>query len=421
MASSGGAMPVSPLAPDQFPDLPQIGGVKTATACRGFYQARGLNRDDVFLITFDPGTVCAGVFTRSATASADVDWCRAALISGKGRARALLVNAGNSNAFTGAFGEQKNAASLAALTTHLGVPAETCFLAATGVIGEPMPRADFVAELVPKLAKDLSPPDWAACAKAFMTTDTYPKAGSHVVKVGSHVVRFTGIAKGSGMIAPNMSTMLAYIFTDANIAPDILQEITARVTETTFNCATVDGDTSTSDTFMVFATGASGLPAIRDRSDARLPAIEAGLHKVALGLAKQIVRDGEGATKFVTVNVSGTENNRDAKSIATRIANSPLVKTALAASDANWGRVVMAAGNAGVPFAQSDLRIWFGDHLVAENGGRATKYDEAKASDICAQDEIEIVIEVGTGTGRASVYTCDLTHAYIDINGAYRT
>ncbi len=411
----------SPFAPARFPDLPQVHGVRAATASRGFYAPRGLDREDVFLMVFDPGTRCAGVFTRSATASADVLWCREALAASGGSARALLVNSGNSNAFTGTSGRLKNDASLASLTAALGVDRTDCYLAATGVIGEPLADPNFVGAKVPELASRLGPPDWEALARAFMTTDTYPKGAGAQIEIDGHAVALAGIAKGSGMIAPNMATMLAYIVTDAAIAPALLGDLVRAVTDQTFNAINVDGDTSTSDTFMVFATGAAGHAPIDDPGDPRLAAFRDALLAVARDLAFAVVRDGEGATKFITIHVEGAASPADARAVAASIANSPLVKTALAAGDANWGRVVMAAGKAGVAFDQSALAIWFGAHAVAEAGGRAPGYDEATASAICAAPEITLRVSLGTGPGTATVHTCDLTHAYIDINGAYRT
>lgn len=412
---------VSPLAPDRFPDLPAVAGVRAAAGSRGFYAAHDPGRDDVFLFAFDESTHCAGVFTRSTTASADVIWCRAALDQGGGRARALTVNSGNSNAFTGSKGALKNEATLAAVAEALDVPKDQCFLAATGVIGEPLPDPNYVGAIVPELAGRLGPPDWEACARAFMTTDTFPKGAGATCNVDGTSVAIAGIAKGSGMIAPNMATMLAYIFTDAAIAPALLDQITREITAGTFNAVTVDGDTSTSDTFMVFATGASGTAEIHDREDPRLAPLFEALSRVALDLAHQLVRDGEGAQKFISIRVTGAASDASARTIAAAIANSPLVKTALAAGDANWGRIVMAVGKSLEPIDSDRLAIWFGDLQVAENGARAADYDEACASAICAERAIDIHVDVGVGDGESVVYTCDLTHAYIDINGAYRT
>ncbi len=411
----------SPFAPARFPNLPDVKGVRAATASRGFYAGRGDPRDDVFLFAFDPGTVCAGVFTRSSTASADVRWCREALASGKGQAAALVVNSGNSNAFTGAKGVLKNDATLAAMTTALACERSACFLGATGVIGEPLPDPNYVGAIVPQMASALDAPDWLACAKAFMTTDTFPKGAGFVRRIGDQDIAFSGITKGSGMIAPNMATMLAYVFTDAAISAEILDQALRTACNQSFNAITVDSDTSTSDSLMVFATGARGDAPITHTDDPRFTEFEAALTDICRDLAMLIVKDGEGASKFITIHVEGAQTDGSARTIATDIANSPLVKTALAANDANWGRVVMAVGKSGEPIDLDALSIWFDEVQVAEAGGRAEDYDEARASAAVAEPEITIRVRVGAGSGRSTVYTCDLTHAYVDINGAYRT
>lgn len=411
----------SPFSPRHFPDLPNVRGVRSAVASRGFYKGSSAPRDDVFLFAFDEGTVCAGVYTRSATASADVDWCREALLTSGGKARALVVNAGNSNAFTGPKGKLKNEATLAAMCATLGLEKAECYLAATGVIGEPLEDANFVGAIVPQLAAKLAAPDWEACARAIMTTDTYPKGATQTYSHAANRIQMAGICKGSGMIAPNMGTMLAYIFTDAAIAPDLLDNALREAARNTFNCATVDGDTSTSDTLMVFATGRSGAAEITSADDPHFTFFKTALEALCLDLAHQLVKDGEGATKFVEICVKSAESDASAKRIACAIANSPLVKTALAAGDANWGRVVMAAGKAMEPLDKRALAIWFGDHCVARDGARTPDYDEATASAICAEAEIIITVDVGTGQGSARIWTCDLTHGYIEINGAYRT
>ncbi|NQY12781.1 MAG: bifunctional glutamate N-acetyltransferase/amino-acid acetyltransferase ArgJ [Henriciella sp.] len=411
----------SPFAPAQFPELPVIAGVRTATASRGFYAARGLDRDDVFLFEFAPGTTTAGVFTMSTTASADVAWCREALLAGQGQARALVVNSGNSNAFTGPKGKEKNDATLAAIVASLGAPKTQCFLGATGVIGEPLPDPNYVGSIVPQLQSQLAAPDWLACAKAFMTTDTYPKGASHSASIGNTTAQFAGIAKGSGMIAPNMATMLAYVFTDIAATPAILDVALRQACNASFNAITVDSDTSTSDSLMVFATGQNASPEISAQDDPRFAELVQALTQVCLDLALQIVKDGEGATKFITIDVTGAESDASARMIAADIANSPLVKTALAANDANWGRVVMATGKSGQPVALDRLSIWFGDVAVAQGGARAQDYDEDAATAVVSQPDIHIRVDVGVGAGRATLYTCDLTHAYVDINGAYRT
>lgn len=411
----------SPFAPDSFPTLPVIAGVRAATASRGFYASRGLSRDDVFLFAFAPGTTCAGVFTQSATASADVQWCRKALREGEGRATGLVVNSGNSNAFTGPKGKLKNDATLAAMMQALGGAKSQCFLGATGVIGEPLADPNYVGSIVPDLAQSLAAPDWLACAKAFMTTDTFPKGAGFTRSIGSDTIAFSGIAKGSGMIAPNMATMLAYVFTDLSVHPDVLDTALRRACDESFNAITVDSDTSTSDSLMVFATGASEAAPLTSVEDSRFDAFTEALKQVCLDLALQIVKDGEGASKFITISVEGAASPTSAKIIAADIANSPLVKTALAASDANWGRVVMAVGKSGEPIDQADLAIWFDDVQVASAGARSEDYDEARATAAVSGPYINIRVQVGTGPGQATTYTCDLTHAYIDINGAYRT
>ncbi|MBA3070316.1 MAG: bifunctional glutamate N-acetyltransferase/amino-acid acetyltransferase ArgJ [Hyphomonas sp.] len=411
----------SPFAPRSFPALPDVKGLRAAAGSRGFYARRGIERDDVFLFVFDEGTTCAGVYTVSNTASADVRWCREALSAGGGKARALVAHSGNSNAFTGPKGVEKNEATLKALTQTLGVPKSACFLAATGVIGEPLADPNFVGAFLPGLAGRLGPPDWEACARAFMTTDTFPKASGRTVDLAGVPTAFAGIAKGSGMIMPNMATMLSYVFTDAAIAPALLQDLLADITRVTFNAITVDGDTSTSDTLMVFATGASGAPPIETRGDARFAGFAAALHATCLDLALQVVKDGEGASKFVTVRVEGAVSELSAKTVACHIANSPLIKTAMAAGDANWGRVVMAVGKSLEPIVMDELAIWFDDVQVAKGGARAPDYDEAAASAVFARPEFTIRVHLGVDAHAATVWTCDLTHGYVDINGAYRT
>jgi glutamate N-acetyltransferase/amino-acid N-acetyltransferase len=411
----------SPFAPAAFPPLPAVRGMMAVAGSRGFYARRGITRDDVFLAVFDAGTTCAGVFTRSLTASADVRWCREALEAGGGYARALVANSGNSNAFTGPQGVLKNEATLKALTAVLGAPREHCFLAATGVIGEPLADPNFVGAFVPDLAVRLGPPDWELLARAFMTTDTYPKGAGNTAEIGGSEVRFAGIAKGSGMIAPNMATMLSFVFTDAAVEPALLQKALKQAADETFNCITVDGDTSTSDTLMVFATGASGMETIMAEDDLRFRAFAAALKEVCHQLAMQVVKDGEGASKIATIMVEDAASPTSAKKIACEIANSPLIKTAMAAGDANWGRIVMAVGKAYEPIEPERLAIWFDDVQVASGGARAPGYEETAASAVFARPEFTIRVSVGAGSGRATVWTCDLTHGYVDINGAYRT
>ena len=416
--SSGLDLQRSPLAPERFPYLPSVGGMLLTTHRLGLY--KGQPRDDLLLVHFPDGAVAGGVFTRSATRSADVDWCREALTSGRGRARALIVNAGNSNAFTGAAGLAKNRSTIAAVRQLIDCDPHEVFLAATGVIGEPLPD-NFVANGLTKAWPTLASPDWERAANAIRTTDTFAKAAGEIVDLNRRNVALVGFAKGSGMIQPNMATTLNYVFTDAALGPKVVQTLIARYCDLTYNCITVDGDTSTSDTLMLFATGAAGGEPIEDPDDPRLKHFSEALYRVLKDLALQIVRDGEGATKLIEIEVEGAASNLSAKTIAASVANSPLVKTALAAGDANWGRIVMAVGKAGEPVERDRMTIRFGEHLVARDGGRAPDYVEAKAAAAVKGPEIVIRIDVGVGHGRASVWTCDLTDGYVKINGAYRS
>ncbi len=351
--------------------------MQIATFGLGLY--KGATRDDLLVVHFPDGASAGGVFTTSQTRSADVDWCRESLAAAKGRARALVVNAGNSNAFTGAAGIAKNRSTVAAVRELAKCDAHEVFLAATGVIGEPLPD-NFVANGVAKAWPGLSRPEWEKAANAIRTTDTFAKAAGETVDLNRRNVSIAGFAKGSGMIQPNMATTLNYVFTDAALGPKAVQALIARYCDLTYNCITVDGDTSTSDTLMLFATGAAGGEPIDDPDDPRLAGFCEGLHRVLKDLALQIVRDGEGATKLIEIETSGAVSDASAKAIAASVANSPLVKTALAAGDANWGRVVMAIGKAGEPIERDRLTIHFGDHLVARDGGRAPEYSEAKAT-----------------------------------------
>lgn len=416
--SSGLDLPPSPLAPDRFPSLPPVGGMLVATHGLGLYKGR--SRDDLLVVHFPAGATAGGVFTRSATRSADVDWCRQALASGGGRAQALVVNAGNSNAFTGAAGLAKNRATVAAVRELTGCAPHEVFLAATGVIGEPLPET-FVANGVAAAWPALAPPIWEKAANAIRTTDTFAKAAGTVVGLDGRDVAIAGFAKGSGMIQPNMATTLNYVFTDAALGPKAVQALIARYCDLTYNCITVDGDTSTSDTLMLFATGAAGGQPIDHPDDPRLAGFSDALHGVLKDLALQIVRDGEGATKLIEIQVAGAVSDRSAKTIAASVANSPLVKTALAAGDANWGRIVMAVGKAGEPIERDRMTIRFGDHLVARDGARAPDYSEARATAAVQGPGILIRIDVGVGMGQACVWTCDLTDGYVKINGAYRS
>ena len=407
--------PVSPLAPKSFPKMPEVAGVRFATAEAGI---KYKDRTDVLLVELAEGTSVAGVFTQSKCPSAPVDWCRARL--GGGRARALLVNSGNANAFTGMRGQDAVKRSAAIVSTALDVPEERVFLASTGVIGEPL-DADKFADIAGEAALHLAPSPWLDAAKAIMTTDTYPKLATATVEFDGVPVVIAGIAKGSGMIAPDMATMLSFVFTDAPIDAGVLQGLLKPGIEKSFNAITVDSDTSTSDTCLVFATGKAGIPRITSGTDPRAAVLGEALADVLFELAMQVVRDGEGATKLVTVRVEGAESDASALRIARSIANSPLVKTAIAGEDANWGRVVMAVGKAGEPADRDRLSIWFGDVMVAVGGERATGYDEAAASAYMKNQELELRVGLNIGPGAATVYTCDLTHGYIDINGSYRS
>ena len=413
MASS-----VSPLAPKSVADLPPIQGVRCATAAAGI---RYPGRADVLLVAFDKGTTVAGVFTRSKCPSAPVEWCRAHI---KGRsARALVVNSGNANAFTGKNGHQaaKLTASLAAKA--LSCPNSEVFLASTGVIGEPLDATKF-ANVMDQLVASAAPGRFLDAAKAIMTTDTFAKVSTAKTNIGKASVTINGIAKGSGMIAPDMATMLSFVFTDAPISARALQALLNDGVVDSFNAVTVDGDTSTSDTMMAFATGAAaarGAPKISRPADTRLRGFREALQMVLCDLAEQVARDGEGARKLVEIKVEGAVSKKSARRIAMSIANSPLVKTAIAGEDANWGRVVMAVGKAGEPADRDKLSIWFNDIRVAHKGARDKNYDEAQVSDSMKSPKISLKVQLGLGRGKDRVLTCDLTEKYIAINADYRS
>ncbi|MYE58530.1 MAG: bifunctional glutamate N-acetyltransferase/amino-acid acetyltransferase ArgJ [Alphaproteobacteria bacterium] len=404
---------VSPLAPRRFPDIPAIGGVRTATVEAGI---RYKGRDDLLLVELAPGTAIAGTLTRSLTASAPVEQCREALAGG--RARAIVVNSGNSNAFTGRLGTAAVEHTVAAAAQALGCARGEVFVSSTGVIGEPLPAESTIVEKLPGLARSLSSGAWEGAARAIMTTDTFPKGASATARIGGSTVTIAGIAKGSGMIAPDMATMLAYVFTDAAMPPDLLQRLTSRAVERSFNAITVDSDTSTSDTVLVAATGAAGNP---DPDAAMLRGFARALEAVCRDLAHQIVRDGEGASKFVEIAVTGAASARAAKRIGLAIANSPLVKTAIAGEDANWGRIVMAVGKAGEKADRDALRIAIGGVEITRGGQVVQDYDETPVARHMQGQDIGIAVDVGVGRGKATVWTCDLTHGYIDINGSYRS
>ncbi len=402
---------VSPLAPAKFPDLPVIEGVWFSSIAAG---VRYKGRTDVMMAKLAPGTAIAGTFTRSTTRSAPVLDCQAKLGGPQTEGAVILVNSGNANAFTGHKGKEAVAAITYAAAAVCGVPQERVFTASTGVIGEPLPFERITRHLE-TLSDTLSADSIGHAARAIMTTDTFPKGAAADIIIGGRPVRIAGIAKGSGMIAPDMATMLVYIFTDALIGQDDLQSLVARHTERTFNAITVDSDTSTSDSLLVAATGTSGV----DVSDSA--AFSEALFEVMLELAHLVVKDGEGATKFVEVRVSGAASDADAKIHALSIANSPLVKTAIAGEDPNWGRIVMAIGKSGAAADRDSLSIRFGDVLVAENGWVSPEYREADAAAHMKGQNIAISVDIGLGAGRATVWTCDLTHGYIDINADYRS
>ncbi len=413
---------VSRLAPARFPVLPPVGGVQLATFAAGL---RYKNRADLFLAVVDKGSTVAGVFTTSLCPSAPVDWSRSIL--GRGTARAVMCNSGNANAFTGLAGQTSARLTAETIAAEFDFEPEDVHLASTGVIGETLEN-DRLVEGVKLLARELTEPtaaSWEEAANAIRTTDTFAKGASANVQFGDdsggELVTVVGIAKGSGMIAPDMATMLGFVFTDAAVAPDVLQQMLSDATITTYNRITVDSDTSTSDSVWLFATGAASENPITSVADPRYHRLAEAVKNVNLGLAHQIVRDGEGATKFIEVAVSGAETDSAAATIALSIANSPLVKTALAAEDANWGRIVMAVGKAGEKADRDALQIWIGDELVADNGWQSPAYSENRATEHLKNDDVVIRVDVGIADGQASVWTCDLTHGYIDINAGYRS
>ena len=410
--------PVSPLAPATFPMMPPLAGVELGTHAAGI---KYVGRDDLFLAVLAEGTDVAGTFTSSRCASAPVEWCREILAEGKRGARAVVCNAGNANAFTGRAGREATESTASVVADELGVLPGEVYVASTGVIGEPLP-VEMMRAGLPVLAAGVetsSPAGWEAAAHAIRTTDTFAKgAFARIDGCASHIV---GIAKGSGMIAPDMATMLAFVFTDLSVYPPLLQSCLAESVERSFNRITVDSDTSTSDTVLLFATGEQIDEDLVADDDPRFPAFRGALDGVLLDLAHQIVRDGEGASKFVAVTVTGAADDGAAKRIAMAIAESPLVKTALAAEDANWGRVVMAVGKAGEAADRDRLEIWIGTEQVTADGQVLAGYSEERATEHLRADEIEVRVDVGVGDGAATVWTCDLTHGYIEINAGYRS
>jgi glutamate N-acetyltransferase/amino-acid N-acetyltransferase len=402
---------VSPLAPDHFPDLPVIDGVRFATIAAG---VRYQGRTDVMLAELAPGSTVAGAFTRSATRAAPVLDCQAKIGATSDTGAAILVNSGNANAFTGKGGVTAVEAITAAVADVCNIPQSRVFTSSTGVIGEPLPH-DRITAVLADLKGALSDKGISDAAKAIMTTDTFPKGARAEVEIDGRTVSIAGIAKGSGMIAPDMATMLVYIFTDAVVSQPALQKMLSTHTDSTFNCITVDSDTSTSDSLILAATGASGVDA--SESDA----FSEALHGVMLNLAHQVVQDGEGATKFVEIAVTGAATDDDAKTHGMAIANSPLIKTAIAGEDPNWGRVVMAVGKSGAAADRDRLSIRFGDIEVAKDGWRSPDYSEEAAAAHMKGQNITIGVDLGLGDGKATVWTCDLTHGYIEINADYRS
>jgi glutamate N-acetyltransferase/amino-acid N-acetyltransferase len=407
---------VSPLAPVSVPDMPEIAGVTFATAAAG---VRYKGRTDVLMMMLDPGTAVAGVFTRSKCPSAPVEWCRAKLRGRK--ARALVVNSGNANAFTGKTGREACAFTARIAAKAVGCKVDDVFLASTGVIGEPL-NADVFNGVMDSLVANARGDGWLDAAKAIMTTDTFPKVATAKTSIGKTTVTINGIAKGAGMIMPDMGTMLSFVFTDAPIAAPLLQKLLREYVEDTFNAVTIDGDTSTSDTLLVFATGAAkGAPKISKANDPRLKGFRKAFEAVLADLSEQVARDGEGARKLVEITVDGAVSKPSARKIAMSIANSPLVKTAIAGEDANWGRVVMAVGKAGEPANRDKLSIWFNGIRVAHKGERDPSYDEAQVSEAMKNPKIELKVGLGLGRGKDRVLTCDLTKEYVAINGDYRS
>ena len=407
---------ISPLAPTSMPAMPEVAGVRLATAAAGI---RYRDRTDVMLAVFDEGASVAGVFTRSKCPSAPVEWCRARIKVR--RARALVVNSGNANAFTGKNGRQACAFTAKLAAAAIGCKLTEVFLASTGVIGEPLPAQVFDG-VMSNLAAAAAPGGYADAAKAIMTTDTFPKLATATARLGGATVTINGFAKGAGMIAPDMATMLAFVFTDAPIPSSTLQVLLREGVVDTFNAVTIDGDTSTSDTVLAFATGkAPQAPRITGANDPRLVSFRKAFNGVLASLAEQVARDGEGARKLVEIIVEGAVSKTSARRVALSIANSPLVKTAIAGEDANWGRVVMAVGKAGEPADRDRLSIWFGGIRVAHKGARDPDYDEAAVSAAMKKPEISLQVALGLGKGRDRVLTCDLTKEYVAINGDYRS
>lgn len=405
-----GKLARSPLAPETSPTLPPLAGVTLAAGQAGI---RYKGRTDLLLVELAEGTTAAGVFTRSKAPSAPVDWCRAILATGK--ARAVIVNSGNANAFTGKRGVAAVEGTAAAVKAIVGCNSDEIYLASTGVIGEPLDHTK-IADALPALKAALKADAWADAAAAIMTTDTFPKLATRSITVDGKTVTINGIAKGSGMIAPDMATMLAFVFTDATVDAVLLQELLQQSNAKSFNAVTVDGDTSTSDTALLFATGKSAAITPKNRQ-----VFADALDSLMIELAVLVARDGEGAQKLITIAVTGAESDDAARKIGLTIGNSPLVKTAVAGQDANWGRVVAAVGKSGEKVDRDTLRVSIGGVVIAEKGERVANYDEAPVAAHMKTRDIHIAVDIGVGKGSATVWSCDLTHAYIDINADYRS
>ena len=409
--------PLSPFAPDSFPVLPPLAGFEMATAEAG---VKYKGRTDLWVLRARAGTQVAGVFTQNLCPGAPVDWSRKALSSQTDGPRLVVVNSGTANVFGGQASRDAVSETAQGAAACFGASEEAILLASTGVIGEPL-KASKVTAQFPKMKKVLDADGWEAAARAIMTTDTHPKGATGAAKIDGAKITINGIAKGSGMIAPDMATMLAFVATDADIAQPVLQGLLTELTQTSFNAITVDSDTSTSDTLLLFASGAAAHAPITDIGDPRLDDFKAALHEVLFDLAMQVIKDGEGITKFLTVEVTGAVNDQSAKNIGMSIANSPLVKTAIAGEDANWGRIIMAIGKAGEPAERDKLSISMGPHLLAEKGQRLESYTEQDGAAYMKNPEIKILVDMGLGEGAFTVYSCDLTHGYIDINADYRS
>ena len=415
---AGGAATISPFAPASIPEVPPVDGVRFASAEAGI---RYRNRRDLMVAVMDAGTTAAGVLTQSKTCSAPVLWCRESLKGGK--ARVLVVNSGNANAFTGKKGMSAVETTARFAQEAVGCGPGEVYLASTGVIGEPL-EAEKFAHLLGGHRESAVAGGWQDTARAIMTTDTFPKLASRKARIGDVEVTINGFCKGAGMIAPDMATMLCFLFTDAAVSPSALQDVVASGAATSFNCMTVDGDTSTSDTCLMFATGAAakrGQKHIETAGDAALADFRAKTHDLLKELAIMVAKDGEGVSKFVTLHIEGAENDKAARTIGLSIANSPLVKTAIAGEDPNWGRIVMAVGKAREGADRDRISIWFGDKIVAREGERAAEYDEPTMAQYMKAQEIAIRVDVGVGKGKATIWTCDLTHGYISINADYRS